>query len=176
MMQAADLGNRYNRPHLHRLNRSHNRGVLGQREVRAGMLVVFEVGFEDSAQPAFIQHDHMIQTFASDRADQPLDIGVFSGRLCGRENFPNAEPLRGFGELLAIASISVAQEIPRGAVPRGSFEHLMGHPFRGGVFRHRNMGDSPTIMRQNHEDEQHPKENRRNHEEIRGDQILHMVC
>jgi len=49
MVQPADLRNRYNRPGLHRLNWSCDRGVLRQREMRAGSLVVVEVGLEDAS-------------------------------------------------------------------------------------------------------------------------------
>ena len=53
-----------------------------------------------------------------------------------------------------------------GAVPRESFQQLVSYPFRCGMLGHRNVGDLTTIVRQNHEDEQHPKENGGNHEEI----------
>lgn len=43
MVQAADLGNRYNRPSPGRLNGPLKRCILAQREVRAGALVVVEV-------------------------------------------------------------------------------------------------------------------------------------
>ena len=40
------------------------------------MLVIVEVGLEDSAQAGFIQNEHMVQTLATNRADQSLDVGV----------------------------------------------------------------------------------------------------
>src|SRR5689334_17867513 len=98
MMQAAHLRNRYNRADPYWLNASRDRSVLRQREASAGSLVVIEIRLQDTPQARFIQHDHVIQTLTSNRADQPLNIGVLTGRLCSRENFPNAEPLRGLRE------------------------------------------------------------------------------
>ena len=40
-----------------------------------GMIVV-EVVAEDAFQVCFVENDHMIETFAADRADQTLDVMV----------------------------------------------------------------------------------------------------
>ena len=63
MMQAPDLGNRYNRPRPLRLNAPLKRRILAQREVRAGAHIIIEVRFQDAPQTGLIQDDHVIQAF-----------------------------------------------------------------------------------------------------------------
>lgn len=118
----------------------------------------------------------MVQTLATDRSDQPLDVGVLPRGLRRRENFPKAQPVCRFTKLLSVASISISQQVARGAVPRKGFEQLASYPFRRGVFRDGHVDGPTTIVRQNYEDKQHPKENGRNYSEVRRDQILRVVC
>ena len=47
--------------------------------MRADFVVVFEVGFENLAQLPFLEHDHSIQAFTSNRTHQALDVGVGVG-------------------------------------------------------------------------------------------------
>ena len=152
MMQAADLGNRYNRPRPVRLNVPLKRRILAQREVRAGALVVVEVRFQDAPQTGLIEHDHMIQAFPTNRADQSLNVGVLSGRLRRRENLTNAQPVRRLVKFLSVVPIPIAQQVMWGAVPRKSFQQLVSHPFSRGIFRHRHVEGPTAVVRQNHED------------------------
>jgi hypothetical protein len=39
-------------------------------------LVVVEVRFQDAPQTGLIQHNHVIQAFPTNRADQSLNVGV----------------------------------------------------------------------------------------------------
>ena len=62
VMQTADLRDRDDPSCRDGLYRPTDRRVLAERQVRSGSFIVVEVGFEDSAQTVFIQHDHVIQT------------------------------------------------------------------------------------------------------------------
>src|SRR5215472_12318868 len=80
MVQATDLGNRYDRPHPGRLNGPPKRRILAEREVRAGALVVVEVRFQDAPQTSLIQDNDVIQAFPTNRADQSLNVSVLPCR------------------------------------------------------------------------------------------------
>src|SRR6516165_10054251 len=108
MMQAPDLGNRYNRPRPLRLNVPLKRRILAQREVRAGALIVVEVRFQDAPQTGLIQDDHVIQAFPTNRTDQSLNIGVLPWRLRCRENFTYAQPAGCLLKFLSVAAIPIA--------------------------------------------------------------------
>jgi hypothetical protein len=121
MMQAADLRNGCDRTGAHWLNRPRDRSVLPQRQMRAGLFIVFEVGFENPAQARFIQYDDVVQALASNRADQSFDVRVLPGRLRRSQNLSDTEPLCCFRELLAVTSVAIPQQVPRGAIPWESF-------------------------------------------------------
>ena len=108
MVQAADLRDRYHRSCLDGLNRAGDGGVLLQRQVSPRMLVVVEVGSEDSAQARLVQHDHVIQTLPTNRADQPLDVGILPRGLRRGEDLLDSKPLYCLRKLLAVASVAVA--------------------------------------------------------------------
>jgi hypothetical protein len=80
MVQAANLRNFDDPSRRHWLNRSTDGRVLSQRQVRPGLLVVFEVRLQDAAQASFIQDNHVIQALATNRPDQPLNVSVIQSR------------------------------------------------------------------------------------------------
>ena len=55
-----------------RVNRPARRHRTLQSLVWAVLLVVVEVGAEDSNQVLLVEHDDVIETFAADRADESL--------------------------------------------------------------------------------------------------------
>jgi hypothetical protein len=81
MVQSADLGNFYYPANPQRLEHSAGWCIFVEREMSSKILVVVEVRFQDAPQTGFIQHDHMIQAFPTNRADQSLNVGVLPGRL-----------------------------------------------------------------------------------------------
>ncbi len=59
-------------------------------------------------------------------------------------------------------------------LPEG-FQQLSGSPFRRAMRSHSKMNRTPTVVRENHQDEQNSERDRWNHEEIGRDQGLHGV-
>src|ERR1022692_4314468 len=110
MVQSTNLRNFDDPSRLDWLNWTTDGRIFAQRQMSPRSLVVFEVRFQDSAQTGFIQDDHMIQALATDRADQPLDVGVLPRGLRCRENFPNAQPVCRFTKSLSIAPIPIPQQ------------------------------------------------------------------
>jgi hypothetical protein len=54
--------------------------ILVQREMRAASVVIVKVCRQHTAQVTLIEDDDVIETFAADRADDALDIGVLPRR------------------------------------------------------------------------------------------------
>ena len=53
------------------------------------------------------QHDHMIQAFPSDRADEALDVGVLPGRPVRGQGLPDPQVPHTLPEGRAVGSISI---------------------------------------------------------------------
>ena len=66
MMQAADLENRDHLSFGGMLDSTRHRSVSFQRRMSAGFVVVREIACQDPAQVGFVEHDHVIQAFATD--------------------------------------------------------------------------------------------------------------
>ena len=54
--------------------------ILAEREMRAASVVVFKVCRQHTAQVPLIEDDDVIETFATDRANDAFDIGVLPRR------------------------------------------------------------------------------------------------
>ena len=58
------------------LNRPRVGAMLGERKMRAGVLVVFDVRRHDAAQMTLVEDHEVIQTLAPYRSDHALDVSV----------------------------------------------------------------------------------------------------
>jgi hypothetical protein len=47
--------------------------------MRSGRVMVLKILRQDAAQMMLVKDDDVIQTFAADRADEALDIGILPG-------------------------------------------------------------------------------------------------
>ncbi len=70
MMQAADLRNRDHSTAFRPFDLAFNRRIPIKRQVRPRFVVITEIGGENTATVGFVEHDDVIQTLASNRADQ----------------------------------------------------------------------------------------------------------
>ena len=86
VVQATDLTHGHNWPDIPSLNRWWFWRVLLQRQMRSRSVVVIEIGSKDSPQRAFIEHDHVVETFAPDRSDHSFHISALPWRGWCREN------------------------------------------------------------------------------------------
>jgi hypothetical protein len=77
--------------------------------MRSPRVVVGEVGSEDPLEMSLVEHDHVIETVASDRSDQPLDVGILPGGSCRGEHLFKAGPGNPLSERLAVDLVPVAQ-------------------------------------------------------------------
>ena len=81
MMQAADFWNLDHRTEPGRLDRSADRRIFLERQMRAAPFV-FEIVLQDPAQPGRMEDNDVVQALPSNGSDQALRVGVgMSGQL-----------------------------------------------------------------------------------------------
>ncbi len=80
MVQAADLWEGDNGTCRARMYGPRLRTVLGQREMRAALVMILKVCRHHTAQVTLIEDDDVIETSAAARADDALDIAVLPRR------------------------------------------------------------------------------------------------
>lgn len=80
MVQAADLWERDNVAGRGRLHAPGLGAILSEREMCSALVVVFKVCQQYAAQVTLIEDDDVIETFATDRANDAFDIGVLPRR------------------------------------------------------------------------------------------------
>jgi hypothetical protein len=65
----------------------------------------------------FAKHDHVVETFAADRADESLNVSILPGRSGCDRMVTNAHCTDPLQEGWTIRGVSIPNEISRGAVP-----------------------------------------------------------
>ena len=90
MMKTADLRNRNDPiPIVERLLRPRCRAILIEGVVGPTMIIVVDVFIQKASQMTFAHDNYMVEAFAPDCPDRPLDVHVLPGRLLGCDVFPN---------------------------------------------------------------------------------------
>src|ERR1700682_3014437 len=112
------------------------RGVLVQRSMGPRHIIIGGISAWGPAQVRFAKHDHVVETFAADRADEPLDVSILPGRSGGDPMVPNAHCTDPLQEDRTIRGVSIPNEISRRVVPRERLGDLARDPLRGWVCRH----------------------------------------
>jgi len=147
MMQAADLWDLDHLAKRGRLERSADRRILFERQMRTAPSVVCKILLQGLAQPSLTEDKDVVQTLPSNGSDQALRVGVLPwiAAQSGLPEYPNISPL------LSINAVPIAQQIARGIVPRECFQKLTGCPFCCGVRGHSEMnrtsGSRSTIAK-----------------------------
>ena len=76
MMQAADLWDLDHLAKRGRLDRSADRRILFERQMRTAPFVVCEILLQGLAQPSLTENKDVVQTLPSNGPDQALRVGV----------------------------------------------------------------------------------------------------
>jgi len=157
------------------LHWSRNRAVLRQRPMWTRVVIVFEVVLENVLKVAFADDDEVIEALAADGPDESFDVRILPRRT--RRNGLLLEPKgrHAFGELLAVGTITVAQQVLRRSFEReGVYDLLPGPSCR------RSLGDGemqhlPAVVGQNREDKENTESDRRHREDVDRDELFRVV-
>ncbi len=79
MMESADFRDGNNAAHARRLDRVMFRCVLFQSQVRPAPMMVVHETLQVTGQAPFAEHDHVVQAFAADGANDPFHISSLPG-------------------------------------------------------------------------------------------------
>src|ERR1700716_1995267 len=112
------------------------RGVLVERSMGPRRIIIGGISAWDPAQVPSPKHDHVVETFAADRADESLDVSILPGRSGCDRMVPNAHCTDPLQEDWTIRGVSILNEIARRVVPRERLGDLARDPLRGWVCRH----------------------------------------
>src|ERR1700731_1993018 len=122
------------------------RGVLVQRSMGPRHIIIGGISAWDPAQVRFAKHDHVVETFAADRADESLNVSILPGRSGCDRMVPNAHCTDPLQEDCTIQGVSIPNEISRRAVPLERLGDLARDPLRGWVCRHaKRHPKSPSV-------------------------------
>src|SRR5262245_33071905 len=116
--------------------------------------------------PSVCSWHTMVETFPSDRADQPLDVWILPRRSGSSRLVPNAHGTQPLPEDHAIRSVSVPNKIARCTVPGKRLDDLARNPLRGRICRHPERYPQSAPVTQNHKAIEQPERYRRQHEEV----------
>ena len=122
-----------------------------------------------------MEHDHMIEAFATNGSDHPLDIGSLPRRARCRQDFANAHVSHVFSEVIAKDRIVVAQEVARELGKGKCLAQLLSGPICGRVGGHIEVQDATPVMGQNQKYVKDLEPDGGHGEEVDRDQLLGMV-
>src|SRR5215467_197724 len=148
------------------LNRPMEWGILVQRAMNARFIIISGIPAQDPAQVRLTEHDQVVETFPSDRADQSLDIWVLPRRSGSGWLVPNAHGVQPLLEDRAIGRVPVPNKITRCTVPRKRLGDVARNPLRGRICRHPERHPQSTRVTQNHQAIEQPERYCRQHEEV----------
>ena len=96
--------------------------------MRSASVVILKVCRQHAAQVTLIEDDDVIKTFAADRADDALDIGVLPWRSRCSDDLLDRHRLNTIAEGLTIRRFAVSQQKTRCGVPGKGLGDLAGQP------------------------------------------------
>ena len=117
-------------------------------------------------QVILVEHDDVIQTFAADRPDQPLDVRRLPGRSRCNWDFLQAQSLGAILEFQAVNAITVPQQVLRGRGEGEGLAEWLGSPSGPGILHDMEMQHPAAMMGKDEENLEHLKVDGRNGKEI----------
>lgn len=122
-----------------------------------------------------VQDDHVIQHLTTNTANQMFHIWILPRRAGCDPHLFDAPIVDTLPKSCAVNAVTIAQEIPGGLVPRERLDHLLGRPRRRWVLGDVEVHDTPSLIGEDHEHEEHAEDDGRHGEEIESDQVLYVV-
>ena len=138
-------------------------------------VIIAEVSRKKSPAVILTENDHGIQTLPSYGPDHPLRIRILPRTPRCRAHLGDAQARDAPNKSLAVYRVTVAEEVPGCPVPREGLHQLLSGPLGRRMFRHVEVENTPSIMRQHDEHKEHPERDRRDREEVQRDDLGHMI-
>ena len=142
--------------------------------MRAGDIVVREVPAQQASEMPFVDHDDVIEAFASNRSDDALGEGILPGRPGGDEDLAHPQAFHAPDEDVAVDSIPITEQVRGRCLFREALDQLVGGPGGGGVVGDVDMGEFSTVVSKDQESEEQAEGEGRDDKEVDGDNVMEM--
>jgi len=119
--------------------------------MRADLIVIGSVILQNATQLRFVEHDQVIESFATDRSNEPLDVGVLPRRAWRRRMIADPHCPNAAGVGWTEGPIAVTNQVMRCFVPGKGISHLTGDPRGGRIVRHADAHQPPAGVTQDHQ-------------------------
>ena len=70
--------------------------------MRPGIVIVLKILGQNAMQMFFVEHDHMVETFATNGTDDSLAVGILPRRMGCNQDFVDSHVLDSLLEVIAI--------------------------------------------------------------------------
>src|SRR5262245_15710997 len=138
-------------------------------------MIISKVALQDATQMIFAEHNHIIETFAPDRADEPLHIWTLPWAVWCSDHFLNLHPVYPPTELLAVYLVAIPQEKAWRGLFRKCLDELLGGPSSRRMLSDVEVNNAPAIVCQYHQHEEYAKCGGRNGEKVDRHYLFDMV-
>jgi hypothetical protein len=138
-------------------------------------MIIAEVFGQEPPQMSLMQDDHVIEAFAADTPNEPLDERSLPRTPRGDHYLFDPQLLYPLPKRGTIDAVPIAQEIPRGLVPREGINDLLGGPLRRGMLSDVEVDYATSMVGQHDQDKEHRVAHYGDHQEIQGHEILHVI-
>ena len=118
--------------------------ITVERHVGPVVVVVARIRAHASQQMELVEDDEVIDNFAPERSDEPLDVPVLPRRARRDAELRDAEMAHASIERRAVDPVAVANQRLEAFV-RDSFDDLLRGPFGSGMRRHVDVKDPTTF-------------------------------
>jgi hypothetical protein len=173
-MKSADLPDRHNAPARWGLHFARMGALVVEGLMRAGGIVVGEVTVQQTSEVAFVDHDDVIEAFASNRADEALGERILPWRPRGDEDLGHPQAFHAPDERVAVDGVPIAKQVPGRCLFRKAVDQLASGPRGRGVVGNVDMDEFSTVVSKDHEPEEQAEGERRDNEEVDGDNVMDM--
>jgi hypothetical protein len=119
-----------------------------------------------------VQDEEVVEALSSDRADDPLGEGILPGRAGGDEHLTNPHPLDSPGELSAVDSIAITEQILRSRVVWECLDDLPRSLGCRWMVRDVDMDEFTAVMAQDDEYEEQTEGEGGHEEEVDSNDVL----
>src|SRR6266436_6743287 len=110
-----------------------SRRILVQGQVRARLIIVASVRFQNPAQMCLAQDNDVVHTLTPDRSDQPLGKAILPRRSWCGTLVPDAHGAQSARDGAAIDPVAIADEVVRSLIPGKCLRYLTCNPFGRGI-------------------------------------------
>jgi hypothetical protein len=121
------------------------------------------------------ENEHVVQTLAPDRADEPLHERVLPRAVSRREHFEDPHAHEAWPDGVAVDRVAIAEEGGGRGVVRERLHDLLGGPGGGGMLGDVEVEDAPPVVGEHDKDEEDAPPSGWHGGEIDRDQVADVV-